>query len=246
MFMRPPTYCRPAAYERLAAQLPVLESPEALVAGAVAIAAHELDDADERAVDEHLQGWADTIAARLRSRALEPVLAHTHDLLFDELGFTGNREDYGHPDNALLPRVLATRRGLPITLCLVYRDVLRRLGVRVHGLNLPGHFLAGVESPGGVGVAVIDCFDGGRLLTATQAIERVHRATGTTPPTEQPRDEHGEPPPVTTSAADFPRATNRQWLARIAANLLHVYLAQDRPDDAAAMREMIGLINLGG
>ena len=61
--------------------------------------------------------------------------------LFDEVGFTGNRDHYDDPSNSFLNEVLERRTGIPITLAVVYIEVARRAGLHVDGVNFPGHFL---------------------------------------------------------------------------------------------------------
>jgi regulator of sirC expression with transglutaminase-like and TPR domain len=77
----------------------------------------------------------------------------------------GNATDYYNPRNSYLPLVLKTREGLPITLTLVYKCVLDGLGLTVHGINAPGHFMAGVESADADGAEparmLVDPFEGG-------------------------------------------------------------------------------------
>lgn len=68
--------------------------------------------------------------------ALAEVLGRNH-------GFTGETREYDHPDNSMLPLVLERRRGLPITLAVLYVAVARRSGIPLHGVGLPGHFVAG-------------------------------------------------------------------------------------------------------
>ncbi len=58
-------------------------------------------------------------------------------------GFTGDRNNYDHPDNSMLDLVLTRRRGLPILLSVVYVEVARRAGVALAGVGLPGHFVVG-------------------------------------------------------------------------------------------------------
>ena len=58
-------------------------------------------------------------------------------------GFAGDRERYDHPDNSMLDRVLATRRGLPILLSVVYLETARRAGIPLAGVGLPGHYVVG-------------------------------------------------------------------------------------------------------
>lgn len=84
----------------------------------------------ERAVGE---AGADADA---QARACAEVLGRVH-------GFTGNRQEYDHPDNSMLDLVLARRRGLPIVLSVVYIEAARRAGVPLAGVGLPGHFVVG-------------------------------------------------------------------------------------------------------
>lgn len=86
-----------------------------------------------------------------------------------ELGFTGDATDYHNPRNGLLTEVLDRRRGLPITLSIVYVAVGQLAGMQVYGLNIPGHFLVGVGFdpqatwPDSQPAWVIDPFHGGRV-----------------------------------------------------------------------------------
>ena len=79
--------------------------------------------------------------------------------LFADCGFTGNRTDYGDPRNSFLDEVLDRRLGLPITLSVVMIEVGRRIGQRVEGIGMPGHFLVRDEAG-----AYFDPFHGGARL----------------------------------------------------------------------------------
>ncbi len=90
-------------------------------------------------------------------------------------GFTGAVEDYHDPRNGLLTRVLDQRRGLPITLSIVYVAVGRRLGIPAFGIGLPGHFVTGIG--GGDRPVVIDPFHDGVALDEAELARRVTEAT---------------------------------------------------------------------
>jgi regulator of sirC expression with transglutaminase-like and TPR domain len=64
-------------------------------------------------------------------------------VLGERHAFAGDRERYDHPDNSMLDRVLATRRGLPILLSVVYLETARRAGIPLAGVGLPGHYVVG-------------------------------------------------------------------------------------------------------
>jgi regulator of sirC expression with transglutaminase-like and TPR domain len=75
------------------------------------------------------------------ARSPETAVDVLNAYLFDEEGFTGNRERYDDPSNSFLNEVLERRTGIPITLALVYMEVARRAGIHIEGVNFPGHFL---------------------------------------------------------------------------------------------------------
>lgn len=95
--------------------------------------------------------------------------------LADEQGFTGRRDDYYHPDNALLVEVLDQRRGLPILLSVLYTAIARRAGIPAWGIAQPGHFYLGVGDP--ERPTVLDPFDGGREVATDELAERLRLAT---------------------------------------------------------------------
>lgn len=79
------------------------------------------------------------------------------ELLFAEEGFRGDRDTYYDPRNSYLNEVLDRRRGIPISLAIVYQAVAARAGVRLFGVGTPGHFLLGAEGPATV---YVDPFNG--------------------------------------------------------------------------------------
>ena len=85
------------------------------------------------------------------------------DYLFREQGFHGNSDDYYDPRNSFLNDVLDRRTGIPITLSAVYMEVGRRLGLCLHGVGMPGHFL--VKYVGPAEEILIDPFNGGAILS---------------------------------------------------------------------------------
>ena len=64
-------------------------------------------------------------------------------VFFRQSGFRGNSEDYDHPDNSNLGKVMELKLGNPLSLCILYMHVARRLGLNLKGINLPRHFILG-------------------------------------------------------------------------------------------------------
>jgi regulator of sirC expression with transglutaminase-like and TPR domain len=229
-----PAYCHPAAYAAFAAQMPRVDTTRGLFRAAFAIARHEQPAADVADAEATVADLAETIRRRVRTSNIEARLAHLHDVLFEVAGFVGNVEDYYNPVNSYLPEVLRTRRGLPITLTLIYKCVAEGVGLVVHGINSPGHFLAAVECDGRTSESArgrrwmyVDPFYGGGLLDRDDVCRRIAEATGSGQPL--PRD--GLAP-----------ATHRQWLARMLNNLQAVFAHRGRERDLYAMQELQGLL----
>jgi regulator of sirC expression with transglutaminase-like and TPR domain len=224
-----PVCCTPAAFGLLSRTAGSVDTAAALLQGAIAISMHEMDDVDPAAVDAQLQGYADTIRSRVRGRQPQALLAHLHHVLFEEEGFRGNTQDYYASGNSYVPAVLETKRGLPITLSLIYKIVAERVGLRSWGVGLPGHFLVGVEAgdapgdDGEPGVMLVDPFNGGRILTPDEAHARIQEMFG---------------PEAEWSEEMLRPASNRHWLTRILQNLLNVFGSANQFADVAAVLEM--------
>jgi regulator of sirC expression with transglutaminase-like and TPR domain len=133
-----------------------------LVEAAVAIAQDEHPGLDTQAV----LGQIDALAERLKrrvpadagSRQRLRVLNH---FFFKELGFSGNVNNYYDPGNSLLSAVLETRRGIPITLAVLYIELATHIGLAARGVSFPGHFLIKLRLS--EGEVVIDPFTGQSL-----------------------------------------------------------------------------------
>lgn len=80
---------------------------------------------------------------------------------YNEKGFAGNADDYYHPDNSYLHKVLQTRRGIPISLAVLFSELVRHIGLDVDGVSFPGHFLMRARLH--EGIAVLDPFTGDSL-----------------------------------------------------------------------------------
>jgi regulator of sirC expression with transglutaminase-like and TPR domain len=221
--MRPtlPLCCTSRSFNLLRRQVDSLASADSLLQGAIAISMHQMDEIDPAAVDAAIQGYVDEIRSRVRGRQPQALVAHLHEFLFDEQGFQGNQDDYYNPANSYLPAVIETKRGLPITLSLLYKVVAERLGLRAWGIGLPGHFLVGMEMEGQP--VLIDPFAGGRLVTPEEAHQRLQEMFG---------------PEVQWSSELLRPASNRHWLTRILQNLLNVFGSANRFADVAAVLEM--------
>jgi regulator of sirC expression with transglutaminase-like and TPR domain len=232
-----PAYCHAAAYAAFANELPHVDSTPGLFRAAFAIARHEQTSAEVSQAEKMLAELGETVRRRVHSESIEAKLAHLHDVMFDIVGFTGNVDDYYNPANSYVPEVLRTRRGLPITLTLIYKCVAESVGLTVRGINSPGHFLAAVKSADSPHTSqhekrpgawmYVDPFYGGELLDGADVCRRIAETTGL--------------------VADNPAhwlapATNCQWLSRMLNNLQAVFAHTGRERDLYAMQELQELL----
>jgi regulator of sirC expression with transglutaminase-like and TPR domain len=144
--------------------LPLLEA-------AASIAQDEYPDLDVQDV----LGEVDVLLSRLRRRSpsdAEPLqrLRALNQFFFRDLGFGGNVNDYHDPDNSHLNVLLRTRRGIPISLAVLWLELAQGLGLKARGINFPGHFLVKINLP--EGQVVIDPFTG-QSLSREELSERL-------------------------------------------------------------------------
>jgi regulator of sirC expression with transglutaminase-like and TPR domain len=107
---------------------------------------------------------------------LEQRVSGLSQFLFDELRFRGNVQNYYDPDNSYLNCVLDRRLGLPITLSVLTMAVANRVGLSVHGIGLPGHFV--VKAVDGEQEVIFDPFHGGQALSTCDCELLVQQVTG--------------------------------------------------------------------
>jgi regulator of sirC expression with transglutaminase-like and TPR domain len=138
------------------------DSGFALLEAAISVAQDEYPQLDAQGVLMQV----DTLADRLRRRI--PVdavplqkLRFLNRYFFQELGFSGNVNDYYDPRNSYLHEVINTRRGIPITLALLYAEFANQAGLVARGVSFPGHFLVKLRMPRGE--VIIDPFNGHSL-----------------------------------------------------------------------------------
>jgi len=182
-----------------------------LAEAALVLAAHEYPALDVSAELRRIDEWAETLKRRLR-RDISPadMLMALNRYLFDELGFTGNAADYYDPRNSYLNEVMERRLGIPITLSLLTIEVGRRVGLALHGVSFPGHFL--VKCSVRDGVVVLDPYARGTSLSLEDLRDRLKAMRGGMEPAEE-RVQH-------LLAA----AGKKEILSRLLRNLKAIYL----------------------
>jgi len=153
-----------------------VEDVEMLEQGAVLLVESQLHledilagpDAAGRSVVEQLDEIGHEVQRRLDAEGIttNDILGSIHvlnTLLIAEMGFQGNSDNFYDVKNSSIKHVLESRRGIPITLSVLYKFICRRVGIHADVIGLPGHVVVGIPNP--AGPLFIDVFRGGRVLT---------------------------------------------------------------------------------
>ena len=177
----------------------------------------------------HYLGLVDGMAADIQSTLPADAnatvkLAALGRHLFEQNGYHGSRGDYYHRANSYLNEVIDDREGIPITLAVLYMEIGQRLGLKLAGIPLPGHFVVGHLRPGQP-VQLIDAYDGARLLSRAEAAALARRE-GDGPLRDQ----------------DLEPATKRAIIVRMLRNLISI--SNDREPPATLLRYLDTLLLL--
>jgi regulator of sirC expression with transglutaminase-like and TPR domain len=190
-------------------QFPLLEA-------AAAVAQDEYPELDVQRV----LGEVDHLLARLKRRLASdaPALQRLRALnqfFFRDLSFGGNLNDYYDPDNSYLHAVLRTRRGIPITLAVIWLELAAGLGLQARGVAFPGHFMVKVTLP--KGQVIIDPFTGQSLSREelSQRLEPYRQRSGLVDDFEVPLGLY------------LQSASPREIIARMLRNLKEIYISQE-------------------
>ena len=195
-----------------------------LAEAALAIARMEYPDLDAGHYLARLDEMAEQVRTRLRKNpTARESIALLNQVLFQEEGLRGNREDFYDPRNSFLNDVLDRKLGIPITLSVVYLEVARQIGFPVAGVGMPGHFLLKHYDVAG-GELFIDAFDRGRILGPEDCQRRLDEVYG------------GQ---VDMRAEYLQPVTHREILGRMLNNLRQIYLRQKNGRKGLAVLDML-------
>ncbi len=187
-----------------------------LLEATAAVAMDEYPDLDVQTV----LGDIDQLLARVRRRLPTDAgplqrLRMLNQFFFHDMGFGGNVNHYYDADNSYLNVVLRTRRGIPITLAVLWLELAQGLGLQARGVNFPGHFMVKVNLP--QGQVVIDPFTGQSLSREdlSDRLEPFKRRNGLV-------DEFDVPVGLYLQSAP-----SRDILARVLRNLKEIHRTQE-------------------
>jgi len=200
----------------------------ALFEAAVCVAQDEYPDLDVQGVLDAV----DHLQARVRSRLPSDAqhlqkLRVLNQFFFEDLHFAGNVNDYYDPDNSFIHVLLSTRRGIPVSLALLWMELAQGLDLKVAGISFPGHFMVRVGLP--MGQAVMDPVTG-KSLGREELMQRL-----------EPFRTHGlvEDDPSQSLGLHLQKAGPREIIARLLRNLKEIYKAQEDWGRLLAVQERL-------
>lgn len=205
------------------AQFPLLETAACLA----------LDDYPTLDI-QALLGDVDQLAARLARKVVRDApamdrLRLLNQFFFGELGFGGNVNHYYDPENSYLNSVLRTRKGIPISLAVLWLELAQSVGLHVRGVAFPGHFMVKALLPRGQ--VLIDPFTG-ESLSREELIERLE-------PFQPGGLPEGAEPPL---GLYLQAAQPREIVARMLRNLKEVHRANSDWKRLLAVQERLVLL----
>lgn len=198
-----------------------------LLRASLMIAQDEYPDLDVEPYVARLDDWAEKLSEQIPPDAgNETIVRRLNNFLFNEMGFTGNTEDYYDPRNSYLNDVLDRHRGIPISLSVVYMELGRRLGLPLQGISFPGHFLVKFAHQGGE--VVLDPFNHGISLGEEDLRRRLHDIFD---------DEVEQLKPFLVTAG------NREILVRMLINLKSIYHNEGQAEQALKVVNRILIVD---
>lgn len=105
---------------------------------------------------------ADLGGAAAAGGDLEARVAALRAVIVERYAYAGDEETYDDLQNANLMRVIDRRRGLPVSLAILWLHAARAQGWQAEGVNFPGHFLIRLQGPDRR--VILDPFRGGETL----------------------------------------------------------------------------------
>ena len=200
-------------WERLVAAPP---QDVSLAEGALLIAATEYEGLDVDGYITRLDEMGFELRKRLRSDvSTTEALIALNRYVFEELGFTGNSEDYYDPRNSFLNDVIDRKLGIPITLSVVYIEIGARVGLKLEGVSFPSHFL--VKCAVREGAVILDPYARGASLGVGDLQERLKAVV-----------KDIEPDAALVASLLGP-ASPKDILARVLRNLRAIYETRKEP-----------------
>lgn len=113
-----------------------------LLNGALIVARYQYPNLDEEKIRAKIQAIRKDIWLEISTHQTPYEKVRVFNKIFyGKHNFTGNSKDYHSPLNSFINTVIETKKGNPLSLCLIYSIIAQSLDMPVYGVNLPNHFV---------------------------------------------------------------------------------------------------------
>ena len=174
--------------------------------------------------------YLDSIATEIDANIIKDryplqIIKAINDYLFEQLNFRGNNQDYYNPENSYINKVIDRKKGIPITLSVIYLEIAKRLSFPMVGIGMPGHFIIRPDfEDAGI---FVDVFNRGEILFTQDCEAKLSQIYQK----EVKLEPHFLAP-----------VSNHQILARMLNNLKQIYLHQRQFNKVLSIIEGILII----
>jgi regulator of sirC expression with transglutaminase-like and TPR domain len=192
---------------------------------ALQIAKDEYPELDIDYYLDLLANWGNQLKRGPRGSILDRV-EKLNEFLFGQMNFEGNLEHYYDPKNSFLNDVIDSKKGIPITLSVIYLDLARRMGLNAAGVGFPGHFLVSIAS--GETTIYLDAFHKGKIMNVEGCVDLLQK--------------------VSSGSIEFEDSflhplDKKRTLSRILRNLKGIYLEQGNDAKLVVVMDKIVALN---
>ena len=210
---------------------------QSLLEGALIINRYQYPGFDEEEVRHVVSKIRQEIWLELNDHltSFEIVRVMNH-MLFKVHGFHGNRDNYHDPRNSFFTDIIASRRGNPLSLGILYTHIAKSLDLPIFGVNLPSHFILcyldyhpefmemGVTPEESDVMFYINPFQDGAILQKTEI------------------DEFLALQKIDANASFYRPCSNVAMISRMLNNLIHGYIAQEKDDKVRELKALLSVL----
>jgi regulator of sirC expression with transglutaminase-like and TPR domain len=142
-------------------------------------------------------------------------------VLFDQLKFGPNSKNFHAVNNSFINQVLSTKKGNPISLCIIYLWIAQKMGMPIYGVNLPNLFVLTYQQKGVQ--FYINVFNKGLIFSKTDIDNYIAQLN------------------LTSNEMYYSPCTNIEIIRRVLRNLVMAY---EKAGESAYQQELTTLIQL--
>ena len=215
-----------------------LKSPDELLDGVLLINKYQYPSLNRNKIEEQINVLTNDIRCQMSEHmtGIEKIMTINH-ILFEVHKFKGDKENYHHPNNSYLNKVLNNKKGNPLLLSIIYLEIAKRINLPIKGINLPNHFIIGYldeeykkphsfDEKDTFGILFyINPFSKGIILHHDEIADFL-------------RDLNLEQKPKY-----FKPCSNKAIVKRMLTNLIYTYTKSNKTEKVNELKEMIRLFN---